>query len=298
MSADYLIKVKVQNNKIVSLMRQRGIDSAAALAAAAKISYSFVRDVVNMTISPLNSNARLNELWNPLTLKLADFFNVLPEEMFNTQQLYDPLEKNYSEKEVDKEQLAILMAPSQLEELPYEEAERCDTNKALYEALQTLTPREQAVIKARFGLEEAEKTLAEVAAIFNVCPMRIRQIECKALRKMRAPSRTNKIRGIGAEKIQLFDNTFGLSENQRNLLLNAKDEWREIAMKHNINNKAASKFLSYIDEMHKKLDAEAKAKAALQNVFISQPRTVREVMFSNYPVTFESILRKNNGQIQ
>ena len=57
------------------------------------------------------------------------------------------------------------------------------------QALRTLTPREEQVIKMRFGLKDGSKhTLNEVAQSFAVTPERIRQIEAKALRKLRQPS--------------------------------------------------------------------------------------------------------------
>jgi RNA polymerase primary sigma factor len=58
--------------------------------------------------------------------------------------------------------------------------------------LKTLTPREEKVIKMRFGLDDgSEHTLEEVGQSFAVTRERIRQIEAKALRKLRHPSKSN-----------------------------------------------------------------------------------------------------------
>ena len=63
------------------------------------------------------------------------------------------------------------------------------------EVLSTLTPREQKVLKLRFGLEDGkDRTLEEVGAFFNVTRERIRQIEVKALRKLRHRSRSEKLK--------------------------------------------------------------------------------------------------------
>ena len=63
--------------------------------------------------------------------------------------------------------------------------------------LRTLTPREEKVIKMRFGLEDgSEHTLEEVGQSFAVTRERIRQIEAKALRKLRHPSRSRKLRAF------------------------------------------------------------------------------------------------------
>ena len=61
--------------------------------------------------------------------------------------------------------------------------------------MSTLTPREEKVLKLRFGLEDGKsRTLEEVGREFKVTRERIRQIEAKALRKLRHPSRSKKLR--------------------------------------------------------------------------------------------------------
>lgn len=65
----------------------------------------------------------------------------------------------------------------------------------LVEVLGTLTEREQKVLRLRFGLDDGRaRTLEEVGAVFNVTRERIRQIEAKALRKLRHPSRSRKLK--------------------------------------------------------------------------------------------------------
>ena len=65
----------------------------------------------------------------------------------------------------------------------------------LADVLKTLTPREEKVLSLRFGLEDGNpKTLEEVGKEFNVTRERIRQIEAKALRKLRHPSRSKKLK--------------------------------------------------------------------------------------------------------
>ena len=65
----------------------------------------------------------------------------------------------------------------------------------LAEVLKTLTPREEKVLSLRFGLEDGHpRTLEEVGREFNVTRERIRQIEAKALRKLRHPSRSKKLK--------------------------------------------------------------------------------------------------------
>ncbi|MCA9746158.1 MAG: RNA polymerase sigma factor RpoD, partial [Ruminococcus sp.] len=63
--------------------------------------------------------------------------------------------------------------------------------------LSTLTPREEKVLRMRFGIgEKSDHTLEEVGKDFSVTRERIRQIEAKALRKLRHPSRAKKLRSF------------------------------------------------------------------------------------------------------
>ncbi|MBQ7642652.1 MAG: sigma-70 family RNA polymerase sigma factor, partial [Clostridia bacterium] len=61
--------------------------------------------------------------------------------------------------------------------------------------LDTLTPREEKVLRLRYGIDDGKtRTLEEVGKEFNVTRERIRQIEAKALRKLRHPSRSKKLK--------------------------------------------------------------------------------------------------------
>ena len=79
--------------------------------------------------------------------------------------------------------------------LPVEEASYTLLKEQLVDVMSTLTPREAEVIKLRFGLEDGRsRTLEEVGKEFDVTRERIRQIEAKALRKLRHPSRSKKLK--------------------------------------------------------------------------------------------------------
>ena len=83
---------------------------------------------------------------------------------------------------------------------PAEVASNAMMREQLQEVLHTLTPREEKVIRLRFGLEDGQAhTLEEVGREFNVTRERIRQIEAKALRKIRHPGRSKKLRDYYTE---------------------------------------------------------------------------------------------------
>ena len=80
---------------------------------------------------------------------------------------------------------------------PVEAASQLILKEQLLAAIDTLTPREQKVIRLRYGLDDSHpRTLEEVGREFNVTRERIRQIEAKALRKLRHPNRCKRLKGF------------------------------------------------------------------------------------------------------
>ena len=80
---------------------------------------------------------------------------------------------------------------------PLEAALQSDLRDAVTRALENLTPREERVLRMRFGLgTNSNSTLEEVGQTFSVTRERIRQIEAKALRKLKHPSRSRALRSF------------------------------------------------------------------------------------------------------
>ena len=96
--------------------------------------------------------------------------------------------------EEDESHFGDFIADSEADE-PVEVASNTILHEQLKEVLDTLTPREAEVLRLRFGLEDGKvRTLEEVGKEFDVTRERIRQIESKALRKLRHPSRAKKLK--------------------------------------------------------------------------------------------------------
>lgn len=88
---------------------------------------------------------------------------------------------------------------------PADTVANTDLKKRVREILKTLTPREEKVLKMRFGIDVAsEHTLEEVGKDFSVTRERIRQIEVKALRKLRHPSRSKKLESFFEKEFDIL----------------------------------------------------------------------------------------------
>lgn len=153
-------------NKLARIQRQLTLElnrepSEEELAAKMNISVDKIRDIYKISQEPVSLETPIGEEDDS---HLGDFIkderNVSPEEYATNEMLKD---------EID-------------------------------DVLETLTEREEKVIRLRFGLDDGKsKTLEEVGQLFGVTRERIRQIEAKALRKLRHPSRSRKLKDYMGE---------------------------------------------------------------------------------------------------
>lgn len=131
----------------------------------------------------------------PTTAEIAEKMGITEEKVIEIQKIaQDPvsLEKPIGEEE--DSHLGDFIEDNTSASLA-EKAETRMLKEHLLEVLSTLTPRENEVIRKRYGLDDSRpKTLEEVGREFNVTRERIRQIEAKALRKLRHPNRTKKLK--------------------------------------------------------------------------------------------------------
>ena len=154
--------------------------------------------------------------------ELADFLNLSVDQIFEARKLMN-LQNNYSyeyftqkKKNISENEITEEMEGEQYENGVYYDEDRQGAlaeyinhseinptsqgeyvlfREAINNVLSTLTDREEQVLRLRFGLDDEEpKLLEEIGNVFNVTKERIRQIEAKALRKLRHPNRSNKIK--------------------------------------------------------------------------------------------------------
>ena len=149
------------------------------------------------TINKLNRTTRqlLQKLGrDPTTAEIAEAMGVTEDKVSEVQRIaQDPisLESSIGEEQDSKIQ-DIVEDENALS--PMEVTEQTLLKEQLLAVIETLTPREQKVIRLRYGLDDGHpRTLEEVGREFNVTRERIRQIEAQALRKLRQPSRSKRL---------------------------------------------------------------------------------------------------------
>lgn len=215
---DYRVTVKVRNNRILKAIEEVGGETGLKWCKLHGMQYGHINDFINMTLSPLDSEGRLRIN----AARLCDAVNKLPEDLWSNEQLY-PLEKNFSEMEMDHEQVLALTGEQSY--LPdFSDFENRQLKNLLGDALATLSGREEMVLRMRF---EDGFTLDEIGDRIGVQKERVRQIEAKALSKMRHPSRVGMfVDGVDAEIVS--------DERRMNFKKKARACKREGGKKRNI----------------------------------------------------------------
>jgi RNA polymerase sigma factor (sigma-70 family) len=195
------VTVKVQNANILRRMNAMGIVTVAELSRNIGVRQSLLGEIINMKVSARGARGE----WLMSAMKLATFFKCLPEDLFSQQQEWKGLVKNTASRDVSEDEVRLLMdggRPTTPEQnLLLEEG-----SHIIEELVETLHPRQRDVLKKRFGLAgEKEFTLEELALEYGVTRERIRQLELQALRNLKHPARSHKLRGIKSD--------FGLEED-------------------------------------------------------------------------------------
>jgi RNA polymerase sigma factor (sigma-70 family) len=179
---DYRVELKVKNNLLASAMERKGIASAAELARQSGINQTYIGRYLNLQESIYDFRGE----YRPQFMRLCEFFNLMPDELYPEAQMSEPLKTNKKTIEADAHELVRLEAdaldPAQIIELG-------SRREAVRGMLFSLTKRESDVVSLRLGFEGVEHTWEQIGNSYGVSKERVRQIYGKAIRKLRHPER-------------------------------------------------------------------------------------------------------------
>lgn len=172
---DYLVELKVKNNKLYSKMLEVGCKTPPELHRLSGIGLAHIYEYLNMKKSPVGRGSRN---WNKSALQLAEFFGCLPDELFNEQQMYSPLEINTASVELGGEAIRALTGDKSLLE-QYAEDEMISE---VHKVLNKVSPRHRKVFE---GVYLEGKFLDEAAEDIGVTLERVRQMNIKTMKDIR-----------------------------------------------------------------------------------------------------------------
>ena len=158
------------------------------------VPYGMVGQLLLLRLSPILKQPR--NTYRPLCVTLSNILNIDCATLF-PQALYAQSWPTSFSADVPLATFVGLGAAKRLTLPPssFEAVANRELRELMTAAVATLTPRETLVITQRFGLDgQGERTLEEVAQVYAVCRERIRQVEAKAMRKLRHPSRSRTLR--------------------------------------------------------------------------------------------------------
>jgi len=196
---EYRIKVTVRNNLILSAIEDAGHKNVAAFCRHVGVGINAMNELIGMRKPPINVDGQ----FNPVAKLLMEELCALPTDLWTAEQLTLKLKRNTAQRSVSAEgmraalgmhaeEMLELMKPDDLDETVLKH----EMVTVVEKQLDSLTPRESKVLRMRFGIGCKEHTLEEVGKTFNVVSERIRQIEAKALRKMKRPERAHELRQL------------------------------------------------------------------------------------------------------
>lgn len=182
---DYHVKIKVRNNRLLQAIYDAGGEPGFKWCHANGLKYNNVNLLLNMTDSPIDK--RTKDYTNT-AMQLCMVLNKSPADLWSEAQLI-ALDKNTSQFEMSHEEVKSLMGSQKLSYI--QDFDSFELKEVMQKAIADLTDKEQEVIRMHFfdGL-----TLDEIGERFGITKERIRQIEAKALRKLRHPTKSDNMR--------------------------------------------------------------------------------------------------------
>jgi len=207
MDKAYRLLVKIKNNRLWSAIVRIHPDVQTQMDACRvlDITPTTLGPLLNMTRWPHNSKTGT---WSRTAEDIARKLKDTPEFLFDGR-LYGkrPIKREIAIEIGDEKWIEAHSAFLEIQGPPEEALMEKEIKLALKKVLATLTPKEEIILSYRFGLNDGnERTLDEVAEKFSRTKETIRQIEAKALRKLRHPSRSKRLFAVieGDESVRPY----------------------------------------------------------------------------------------------
>jgi len=196
---EYRIKVTVRNNLILNAIENAGYRSVSEFCRAVNLPKTALTELIAMRKPPLNQSGEFSEHAKALMEELC----ALPTDLWTSEQLTLKLKRNTAQRDVSSEGMraALGMHAEEMLELmrpddPDEAVLKHEMVTVIEAKLDSLRPREAKMLRLRFGIGCEEHTLEEVGKVLDVTRERARQIEAKALRNLKHPSRSDELRQL------------------------------------------------------------------------------------------------------
>jgi RNA polymerase sigma factor (sigma-70 family) len=199
------VNMRLYNNRL----RQRRLGAGLnyrQLSEVTNIPQSVCGEMERITYDPFkHSSVGIVVGWKKAVIMISEFWRTVPDELFP--EALRAARQFEAELTVDAADIALLSEYASKAALPLNDEDAYTGNIGLRaqvrKTLGTLSKREAGILRMRFGIgSNDEMTLEEVGTIIGVSRDRIRQIEARALRKLRHPSRSRQLSGLGPVMMQ------------------------------------------------------------------------------------------------
>jgi RNA polymerase sigma factor (sigma-70 family) len=192
MSEEYRVKVSVSNNLLIRAIEDAGYKTQSEFARAIGCNVHTINCLCGLRISPMTQEGEFTKAAN----QVMEALGACPTDLWTEEQLTMNLKRSSSWSVMGREELHTLMNGEQKSLLDLVAGQ--ELKKAMDEVRKTLTFREQRILGLRF---DEDKSLEECGKEMGLSKERIRQMEAKALRKMRHQSRSDQLKSFVEEEV-------------------------------------------------------------------------------------------------
>lgn len=191
MSHEYRVEIKVRNNLFIKRIEHAGYKTIGEFCRINHLNTTDIGEVISMKRSPLMANGK----FKVSVQKAADILQCAPDDLFTDAQLHLAMKTNKHCLLVNEAEMKVMLETQLQPKLLESDIEDSQRNGLLEKVLNQLSPRESKILRMRFGLDDGiEHTLEEISKEFGCTRTRIRDIEQRAMRRLRHPAQSAQFR--------------------------------------------------------------------------------------------------------